>query len=377
MKGKLFLPLLFLASVSFAQPMIKTTGYLTNTIDTKVSNENYNLEFGLANSNSIVQDIRIDSLYTGDSVYVDITVMNTGDSLLKISGVKTNTKWAIASYFPSKIAPRKLKTFTFLLTNKKQEGDFDIEVSIASNAKNNPYTFHVKGSYFTIPKLPEVVSFWPNGARKAIGNNSTDAIWHFYDVNDSFVLDGKGQYLNGIQCGPWEENTPDGLHTMVTYNHGVREGAYKTLYNSGGTYYEGIMKNDQPVGIWKFYYPSGKLMKEESFNDSNYRDGRWTWYYDNGKVSKTGTYKNGLEEGVWKANFRNGRPMWEGNAVHGDLDGLWTYYYENGHKRAQGNYKAQRDNASHSETEFGLDGTKTGIWHYWDKDEKIIGTEKF
>ncbi|MBP1672673.1 MAG: toxin-antitoxin system YwqK family antitoxin [Bacteroidetes bacterium] len=73
----------------------------------------------------------------------------------------------------------------------------------------------------------------------------------------------------------------------------------KSVYMGGG------IKNNKKDGVWKAFYPDGKVQTDAFFIDGK-EDGEYTVYYDNGTIRYTGSYKNGICEGTWKFYTKGG-----------------------------------------------------------------------
>lgn len=69
-----------------------------------------------------------------------------------------------------------------------------------------------------------------------------------------------------------------------------------------------------------------------------------TYYYDGGTKSSEGFLKDGQPEGYWKSFYPNGQIKTEGNRVNYLLDGPWNFYSEEGKKIVEINYKAGNKN---------------------------------
>ena len=65
------------------------------------------------------------------------------------------------------------------------------------------------------------------------------------------------------------------------------------MYVNGKLLYDGEMKNDQPNGKGKLYYPNSDILKYEgSFKNGEY-NGKGTEYSEEGKEIYSGKWKNG------------------------------------------------------------------------------------
>ena len=167
---------------------------------------------------------------------------------------------------------------------------------------------------------------------------------------------------------------------------GKKQGAWKKNHKNGRLRYEGNFKDDRPVGLFRYYYDSGKLqatnnhledgvsvahhsyhvngkIKAKGVYLKQRKDSLWLFYNDaeilvleevyrndtlNGfsksYYPQTGVpleelnYKMGIKHGPWKKYFENGKPWLEGNYEKGDLDGSFAIYTEEGKPVHKGQY---------------------------------------
>ncbi|MEW6469446.1 MAG: toxin-antitoxin system YwqK family antitoxin [Bacteroidota bacterium] len=149
------------------------------------------------------------------------------------------------------------------------------------------------------------------------------------------------------------------------------------------------------------YWPDGKKKVEGSYNapvqinDNDSKEvkagklanavkvGKWTYWHQNGQLAAEQYYTNGAMTGTWKQWYQNGALELEINFTTGDAkiyyqngqvestgkmldgmlkDGAWVSYHDNGTKNTEGVYKKNQ---------------KDGVWKYWDRDGKLIGTENW
>jgi antitoxin component YwqK of YwqJK toxin-antitoxin module len=192
---------------------------------------------------------------------------------------------------------------------------------------------------------------------------------------------------------------------------GKKQGYWKKVdEKSNKLIYEGMFKDDKPVGVFKYYYPfdtvkaiidfkadgrssyaklfhpNGKLMAKGKYIGESIKDSVWIYYDDagvmlskdnyalgkkngtsyvyfpNGKVSEERNYKQDVQHGTFKQYFDGTKVKGEGTYVEGKLDGKNAYYYPNGVAAAFGYYK---------------NGNKTGPWIYKNTEGKITEKELY
>ncbi|MAX79269.1 MAG: hypothetical protein CL843_03730 [Crocinitomicaceae bacterium] len=78
-------------------------------------------------------------------------------------------------------------------------------------------------------------------------------------------------------------------------------------YNNGQVKMEGSLNaKGNREGIWKAYYPDGKLWSDGAFKDGK-SHGKRTVYFENGQIQSLGEYTNGKQSGVWQFWDKNGK----------------------------------------------------------------------
>jgi len=177
--------------------------------------------------------------------------------------------------------------------------------------KQGPWKeFHDSGELKSVGKYVDGLKIGPwkyyykNGKIEQTGtylkNEKPDGEWKWYHDNDSLWKDEN--YSNGLENGLMTEYSDSG--TVITkgeYVDGLEEGPW--LYQWGDTRVEGSYKEGGRVGVWKYFYDNGNPSFIGKFLDDN-ADGKHTYYWDNGKIKEEGLYIMGKREGDWyKFNY--------------------------------------------------------------------------
>ncbi|MFY9307872.1 MAG: hypothetical protein WAQ28_02365 [Bacteroidia bacterium] len=188
-----------------------------------------------------------------------------------------------------------------------------------------------------------------------------------YSVKGSLLNTTK--YINGIA----QSNVPEltkldikteyydngQVHFTRTYKEDVAEGIHREFSPEGKVvgaqiFVEGVLTAEgildtagRQQGIWKEFYPDGKLKSQGEYLNSK-RIGEWVFYHPNGKVEQKGVYdKKGKAQGVWKWFYESGNILLEENYRNGLVDGMMTEYSDTGKVITKGEY---------------IDGMKEGEW---------------
>lgn len=196
----------------------------------------------------------------------------------------------------------------------------------------------------------------------------------------------------------------------TTDAQGRKQGYWKKTDGKGKLVYEGLFKDDKPVGRFKYYYPfdsvraimdfqpdgktayarlfhpNGKRMGEGKYINKEMKDSTWTYYDElgvlisrenykagkkegasvvylpDGSVSEEYQYKNDLQDGPFTQYFTGNIIKGKGVYVKGKLEGRVVYYYPNGVEVASGVYK---------------NGEKNGPWIYKTESGQIREKELY
>ncbi|MDF1674008.1 MAG: hypothetical protein P1U41_10905 [Vicingaceae bacterium] len=210
--------------------------------------------------------------------------------------------------------------------------------------------------YFDKKGKIEKTEIYYHGVLLAIGlvddEGRRQGYWEEYYLEPEGQLKSKGKYKDGKKIDEW---------TFFFENNKLQQvGKY--------------LKDEQPTGLWKWYYESGKLLREENFRkgledgmmheyledgyiitEGEYIDGlkEGEWIYEHGDHKEIGNYRDGQKSGLWKYYYlKNNELSFEGNFIDGEPNGKHKYYYENG--------KLQREEIYNM-------GIKKDSWRYFNE----------
>jgi antitoxin component YwqK of YwqJK toxin-antitoxin module len=231
--------------------------------------------------------------------------------------------------------------------------------------------------------------YYPDGSVKVIGTYNKEGIPEGVrrEYNESGqvekayvfrkgVIIGEGVFTDaGEKEGLWKEYYPDGkLKATGVYNKDEREGVWKFYYPSGQLEQVGAYLNGEPDSVWKWYHANGQLMREENFYNG-LSDGLMTEYNADGKVIIQGDYIEGKREGKWFYDEGDNRD--EGEYVEGMRNGLWESFYPDGSLSFEGKYIEDLPNGKHvwywdngkikQEGNYVM-GRKNGDWKKYDQE---------
>jgi antitoxin component YwqK of YwqJK toxin-antitoxin module len=199
-------------------------------------------------------------------------------------------------------------------------------------------------------------------------------ITFFVFSQEENLIDSKGK-----KQGLWKKYHPNG---MLRYTGNFKDdkpiGVFKYYYESGkfqvkishfgseayaNTYYEtgevkatGKYENQKKDSIWTFYDKDGYKMAEE-FYMSGKREGTWKVFFRTGQIAEEKEYSNDFENGSWNQYFINGKPKLTATYLNGELEGRSTYYGSNGLKAVSGKF---------------IRGARNGFWTFYEQDGKTV-----
>jgi uncharacterized protein len=165
-------------------------------------------------------------------------------------------------------------------------------------------------------------------------------------------------------------------------------------------------KNDDfKTGKWTYYYRSGNIDKEGSYDESGKKIGEWKTYFENGKLHEILKFENDILEGDYHAFYDNGKPkydfVYKNDKINGKVvsynktgskaadlifvddkkEGKAVRYFENGNIRANEQYKDNEYNGlitsffSDGDTDevIGyINGKKDGEYRSYNNDKILI-----
>ena len=149
------------------------------------------------------------------------------------------------------------------------------------------------------------------------------------------------------------------LRSVLIYNEYGNE-AIATIYHENGYISsKGTFINQLKEGKWQFFseFTKGYLVSEEFFT-GNIKNGPSLKFYPDSTVAERLIYKNNVPEGECIQYYPKGTISMKSNYLNGKFNGLFEVWYENGQIEFSGHYK---------------NDVKDGIWFIYKND----GTVKY
>ncbi|MDR1878243.1 MAG: hypothetical protein LBQ64_01610 [Bacteroidales bacterium] len=184
-------------------------------------------------------------------------------------------------------------------------------------------------------KQGEWKEFYETGELRATGkyiDSKPFGKWKYYFENGKIEITGN-YTRKGQKDGEWIWYYPDGeVLSIENYAAGLLDGEAFTLSVEGDTLEAGM-------------YAEGE------------EEGRWI--YRNDSVLIEGNYLEGKKDGVWKTYYPNGRLKRSESYFNNELDGLSLFYWDNSVKQAEYTY---------------INGLLNGNTYQYDRDGAIFLT---
>lgn len=124
------------------------------------------------------------------------------------------------------------------------------------------------------------------------------------------------------------------LMKELSYYKGKIDGIKRDFYENGKLYYESYYKNGKLEGIAKEYYESGKLKSETPYFNGK-ENGKRIIYHESGPLASEISYKDGRIHGDYKTYYANRNLASEVYYHLGKKRGLHKTYHKNGQLESQ------------------------------------------
>lgn len=117
----------------------------------------------------------------------------------------------------------------------------------------------------------------------------------------------EGTYEDGRKVGLWKTYYPSGkIKNEITFEAGRPKGPYKSYYENGVVEEEGNWALTKQTGSFKRYHENGKVAQEFTFDASGQRAGVQKYFHENGQLMIVGNWQGGKESGEVKEFFEDG-----------------------------------------------------------------------
>lgn len=122
----------------------------------------------------------------------------------------------------------------------------------------------------------------------------------------------EGVYQDNRKQGLWKRYWPSGkLRNEINYLDGKPQGEYKLYYENGKLEEHGRWSNNKNIGDFRRYHTNGNPQQQFYFDEKGKRNGVQKYYHDNGKLALEVNVVNGSESGVCKRYDQSGNMIEE------------------------------------------------------------------
>ena len=175
------------------------------------------------------------------------------------------------------------------------------------------------------------------------------------DMYPSGKIQTEGQYAENRRSGLWKfYNDSEKIEQTGYYNNGRPDGIWKWYYENGSLLREEEYFQGQRDGSYTEYSKNREIIAQGLYSDGEKNS---DWKYRSANNIEEGKYIIGLRDGVWKSYYPNGRLKFKGNYVQGNANGTHTYYYEDGKIKEERYYQM---------------GFREKTWKKYDEDGTLL-----
>lgn len=97
------------------------------------------------------------------------------------------------------------------------------------------------------------------------------------------------------------------VHFYITVNGQKQLHAFQSYFKDGNVKVQGLLTKDgKRIGTWESFYPDGKPWSVGTYDTAGVENGLKRVWYDNGKVRYQGQMVNGKSAGEWEFFDRKG-----------------------------------------------------------------------
>lgn len=156
----------------------------------------------------------------------------------------------------------------------------------------------------------------------------------------------EGVFKDNNPVGEFKRFFDDGkLQSLLTFNETGSSAVALFFHPNGLKAAEGVYTEKKKEGVWKYYSAKtdGYKVSEENFV-SDKRHGLSRKFYSTGEVAETLNYVNGVKSGEWLQYYADGKLCLKATYVNGCLEGAFLFNYPDGTPQAEGEYKADHRN---------------------------------
>lgn len=185
----------------------------------------------------------------------------------------------------------------------------------------------------------ETIEINASGGKKMVSKGNGEVITYFPNGQPESIT----TFRNGHPYGEWKEffdngnlkstGTYDEQHQRLVVSEFDAEGNQLVKDGEGDVefwefdwnYLKGTYKAGLEEGIWQYYYYSGVQSNSVPYKAGKV-EGEAMHYFENGKLAEIELYQDDQRHGKWISYFENGEKELEGNYENGLRHGTFTFF---------------------------------------------------
>lgn len=171
----------------------------------------------------------------------------------------------------------------------------------------------------------------------------------------------KGQFSNDQPVGEFTYFEPTGQKSATVVHLGEGKAKTTTYYTDGKVNSVGNYINQLKDSIWEYYDEEGRLLSKESYVQSK-RNGKNTVFYPSGSISLEQEFKMDKLHGAVVTYYPNGKKKSENFFQEDVNEGPTRTYFESGSISLEGTYAK---------------GMPTGVWKEFNADGTVRQTTDY
>ncbi len=193
----------------------------------------------------------------------------------------------------------------------------------------------------------------------------------------------EGEYVRSRKTGLWKKYWPNGkLKSEITYVRGRPNGDYVTYFENGNIQEKSSWGGNKQTGTYEMYYENGQLMKKKEFSDNGKSTGKVVYYYENGQKELEFSTVDGVEEGEAVWYYANGDVKAKKDFTGGTVTKEETFERVNPEyvdKTPKKVIKGPKASGAENEAQGGKEGSAIVDGHHitYDKDKNILMEGEF
>ncbi len=214
-------------------------------------------------------------------------------------------------------------------------------------------TFHSKGNSLPFFQSSDTINITDS-------HNLKQGWWK--TVFESNKIKEEGKYVNDKKHGVWISYYESGSKkSEITYINGEAKGLATFFYDNGQIREKGIWQTDHWTGNYKYYYENGQLSYNWNYNNDGRREGEQLYYHENGNMMYHGTWNNGKTEGNLLVYNKDGQLIQKKNFTDGKISTTEDIAINAPNKRTETQQSSNNDTSGIPRLKFEGTGNHTII----------------